>query len=365
MTRPLPELLATDGANVHPSRVPERTTPLAPHIENILDAARIAPSRDNLQPWRFVVDNESVSFMVDHERDRSPANADGRMARIAIGAAIECTLLRAGRMGAIVKFQPPRPGALATITYSSPKRFPEPDKALVRRVTNRHLYDGRPVDDATFAWLREATPALDAARTLWFGRERVRTLGPILEEGETVFVSDERNREAIFAAVRFDVRDREEVTQGLSVGCLELSMSERVTFDALRRTPKERLESMGLFAKLGARARRLIESASGVCVVTTSGSDPSADVAAGRSMQRAWLALTRRGLVGHPMSSIPALEASGDTSDRVAAVVASLRSAFPSIERGSRIALVLRFGWAPASTARVRRLALADSVATE
>lgn len=337
---------------------------MAPHIERILDAARIAPSRDNLQPWRFVVDEESVSFMIDHERDRSPANADGRMARVAIGAAIECALLRAGRMGATVRFQPPRAGALATITFSSPKRFPEPDKALLRRATNRHLYDGRPVDDATFAWLREATPALESARMLWFGRERVRTLGPIVEEGETLYVADQRNRDAVLAAVRFDVRDREEVTHGLSVGSLELSASERAIFDTLRRGPNERLESMGVFVKMGARARRLMESASGVCVVTAVGSEPATDVAAGRLMQRAWLALTRRGLVAQPMSSIPALEAMADAGERANEVVANLRAAFPNMERGSRIAVMMRIGWAPAATARVRRLPLEDSVAT-
>jgi nitroreductase len=337
--------------------------PLAPHIERILDAARIAPSRDNLQPWRFVVEGETVSFMVDHERDRSPANTGGRMARIAVGAAIECALLRAGRMGTIVRFQTPRPGALATITFASPKRVPEPDKALIRRASNRHLYDGRPLDDASFAWLREATPALESARTVWFGRERVRTLGPIVEEAEELFYADAENRAAALAAIRFDVRDREEVAQGMSLGCLELSASDRVNFDTLRRTPEERLAAMGIFKKIGARARRLVESASGVCVLTSSGTDAAADVAVGRSMQRAWLALTRRGLVAQAMSAIPALEATSAANERVAAVLAATRAAFPSVDRGSRIALFLRFGWAPTPTVRVRRLALEDSVA--
>ena len=344
-------------------RVPDTSLPLLPHIERILDAARIAPSRDNLQPWRFVVEGETVSFMVDHERDRSPANTGGRMGRIAVGAAIECALLRAGRMGTIVRFPPPRAGALATITFTAPKRFPEPDKALIRRATNRHLYDGRPVDDATFAWLREATPPFESARTVWFGRERVRTLGPILEEAEELFFADQENRQAALAAVRFDVRDREEVTQGMSLGCMELSAPERVTFDTLRRTPQERLAAMGVFKKTGARARRLIESASGVCVLTASGTDPAADVAVGRSMQRAWLALTRRGLVAHPMSSIPALEAIPAGDERIAAVLAATRAAFPSVDKGSRIALLMRFGWAPPPTVRVRRLPLEDSVA--
>ncbi|HEY6459635.1 MAG TPA: hypothetical protein VIY73_05765, partial [Polyangiaceae bacterium] len=251
--------------------MPKSLPSIAAHVDRILDAAHLAPSHDNLQPWRFAVDGETISFLVDHERDRSPGNAHGRVARIAVGAALECALLRAGRMGATVRFLPARPGALVTISVSSPKRVVEPDKALVRRVTNRRLYDGRPLDDATFAWLQQATPALESTKTVWFGRERVRTLGPIVAEGEALLYRDPQAREAALRAMRFDVRDNEEVAQGLSVGSLELGTAERQAVDALRKTPQERLESMGAFDKMGAYARRLMESASGVCIVATPG----------------------------------------------------------------------------------------------
>jgi nitroreductase len=346
---------------------------LLPHVERILDAARIAPSYDNMQPWRFLVEGSTVSFLVDHERDRSPANATGRMARIAVGAALECALLRAGRMGSAVHFLPPRANALVTLTLDEARHSPEPDKALVRRATNRHVYDGRAIDDATFGWLHEATPALDGARTLWFGRERVRSLAPIAEEGEALFYADARAREAALRAVRFDVRDREEVSQGMSVASLELSASDRMTLDALRKTPADRLVAVGPFKKMGARAQRLVASASGICVVATRGTEPAADVAAGRSMQRAWLALTRRGMVAQPMSALPTMETLLELDDqagvkpadreRTAALVASFRAAFPSVEQKERIVLLLRFGWAPASTARVRRLPLEESLA--
>jgi len=352
--------------------VSDSSRPILPHIERILDAARIAPSSGNMQPWRFVVDGDAVSFLIDHERDRSPANTDGRVARIAVGAALECALLRAGRMGATVHFETPRDGALVTLRITSPKRTPEPDKALVKRATNRQLYDGRPLDDATFAWLHEATPPLDGTRTLWFGRERVRVLGPIVEEGEALFYGEQHVRDAALRAVRFDVRDREEVSQGLSVGCLELSASDRMTLDALRTVPQDRLAAMGAFKKMGARARRLVESASGVCVIATRGSEPSTDVAVGRCMLRAWLTLTRRGLVAHPMTAIPALEtilelearAPGPLAERARATasVESLRAAFPSVEQGARIGLLMRIGWAAPPTSRVRRLALDDSI---
>ncbi len=344
-----------------------------PHIERVLEAARIAPSRDNAQPWRFVVSGETISFLVDAERDRVPHGAhehSSRMARLAVGASLECALLRAGRMGAVVRFEAPAPGALVTVTITHPRRVPEADKALMRRSTNRRAYDGRPVDDATFAWLAEATPVLDGARTSWFGRERVRTLGPILAEGEEQLYADAALRDRELEAVRFDARDREEVTRGLSVGSLELTSAERMTLDTLRHTPQDRLAAMGAFRKMGARAQRLVESASGVCVISTRGTDPASDVAMGRSLQRAWLALTRRGLAAQPMTAIPVLEAALEVEgaiadrDRAATVVQALRGAFPNLERESRIGAVLRFGWAPAPTAVVRRLPLEDSLAT-
>ena len=108
--------------------------------------------------------------------------------------------------------------------------------------------------------------------------------------------------------------------------------------------------------------------------MVSSASDPVSDVAVGRCMQRAWLALTRRGMVAQPMSTIPAFEAmlepqdggAGVTlaeRDRAAALVASFRAAFPSVERGARIGMLLRFGWASAPTSVVRRLPLEESVA--
>jgi hypothetical protein len=352
----------------------EPDRPIPSHVERILDAARIAPSLDNLQPWRFVVEGETISFLVDHERDRTSPISGGRMARVAVGAALDCALLRAGRMGATVRFEAPRNGALVTISVSAPKRIPEPDKALLKRATNRQLYDGRPLDDATFTWLNEATPAVEGTRTLWFGRERVRILGPLVEQGEALFFGEPRAREAAMKAMHFDVRDREEVAQGMSVGCLELSSTERMTLDALRHLPQDRLAAMGAFAKMGARARRLVESASGVCVVTAPGSEPGADVTVGRCMQHAWLALTRKGLVAHPLMAIPVLETMLEAApgtgadgalvdrDRCAAAVESLRAAFPSVEKGSRIAVLMRVGWAPPPTSRVRRLPLEDSM---
>ena len=342
---------------------------LPPHVERILDAARIAPSWGNTQPWRFHVEGETISFFVDQERQPKYTPATGRFA---IGAALECALLRAGRMGATVRIEnPPDRNPLVRLTVSDAKRTPEPDKALIRRATNRRLYDGRAIDDATYAWLVEATAPLEGIRTHWFGRERVRTLGPLIEEAEALYYANPRLRETTLQTIRFDVRDREEVTRGISVGSLELTAGDRITVDALRHTSQDRLAATGAPQRMGARARRLVESASGVCIFTRpDGSDSLADVTVGRCLQRAWLALTRRGLVAQPLSVFHVLEGILAIEgwdllerERVESVLSRFKGAFPSVEKGSSISMLMRYGWAPAPTTLVRRLPLEESVA--
>jgi len=323
------------------------------HIERLLDAARTAPSHDNLQPWRFVVDGDTVSFGIDHERNASP---DGTMARIGLGAAIECACIAAARMGIVSRIQPPREGALVTMTLSEPKRLTDPDLSRARRATNRRLYDGRALDDATLRALRDAVPQRDLAQTHWFGRERVRALGPLMEQAEELVMLVPAMRERALAAVRFDVKDR-----GLPLASLELSTAERAALVGLRK-PIGAGMTASAAKTMGSRARRLMESASGVCIVTTTGTDPMADVDVGRTAQRVWMALTAKGLAAQPMTTMTSL-AVAEPDDRITALLAAFRGAFPNVPADSRIAFLMRFGFADPPTVRSGRYPLEESCA--
>jgi nitroreductase len=239
---------------------------LSEHIERVLDAPHLAPSHDNLQPWRFVVEGETISFHVDHERDRSPANAGGRIARIALGAALECAL--------------------------PPCRWDGSDGPHPRatRGRARHGLDLRP----------EAHPR---------ARQRARP---------------SHHQPA-----------------------------------SLRRT----------LDKLGAHARRLVESASAVCIVATPGTDAMSDVLVGRTMQRVarahppWLRRPLDERDSHHRSAPRRADRSAVRRSDARALVASFRAAFPGVDRASRIAFLMRVGQSPPPTTRVRRLPLGDSVA--
>lgn len=336
---------------------------MTPHIERVLEAARSAPSHNNAQQWRFTVDGDAVAFGLDLDR---AFGGDAIMARIALGAAVECACVAAARMGITPRPAPPREGALVELLFADPKRLADPDLSRTRRVTNRRIYDARALDDATLKSLRDATPKRDIAQTHWFGRERVRALAPIIEQAEELLY-DPARIETTLAPLRFDVKDKDIVEQGMSIGCLELGTAERTALATLRKPIGEGAAAAAR-RTLAGRARKQMESASGVCIVTTAGSDPMADVDVGRAVQRAWMVLTQKGMAAHPMMGLFALthgtaEPDADTIDqRVVPLMQAFRDAFPHVGKEERVAFLLRFGWADAPTCRTGRLPVEASV---
>src|SRR5437879_1416097 len=119
-------------------------------LEKLLAAAIRAPSGDNTQPWRFVVDAAAgrIALHLDETRDPSPMNSGQRMARIAVGAALENLLQTARKSGWTAELEE-APGALAVVRFVG-QAF-QPDVRLEslthieKRVTNRRLYEGRPI----------------------------------------------------------------------------------------------------------------------------------------------------------------------------------------------------------------------------
>ena len=113
-------------------------------LESLVSAAVRAPSGDNLQPWRFILDphKETISIHLDPTRDRSPINAGQRMSRIACGAALENLVRTAQRKDWQVFQDAPAIGALARIRLhpnSNASNTDYRDEALQRRWFKRGM----------------------------------------------------------------------------------------------------------------------------------------------------------------------------------------------------------------------------------
>jgi hypothetical protein len=340
-------------------------------VDSLLAAAVKAPSGDNTQPWRFRVDEQGRSILAepDHSRDPSPMNVGGRMSRIALGAALENILRAARGLGLDAELAPAPPPAMASVRLNGEagEGAAPAVAALAGRVTNRKAYDARPVAPDILEGLRGDTPDLDSVSTHWIvGADRLKDLGMVIGRADGTMFGDPSMRRGFLANVRFDAPDLEAVDEGLSLGSLELSGTDRVSLQVMKRVPDWFLKLGGASKVFASKARALVASSSGLCLVVAPDGADWTDLVVGRAMQRAWLSLASRGLAAQPMMSLCVLENARENGDEALRSalgernLAEIRDAFralvPEIGDG-RLAFLMRFGFAPPPTGRTGRLA--------
>ena len=309
-----------------------------------------------------------IAFFVDEARDPSPMNAGQRMARIAVGAALENVLRTAerNRWGAFLE-EPVAPAVATVRLEPGPQR--DIDPAIAARVTNRRPYDGQAVSAEILAKLKEQTPPLDDVVTHWMAdRQRLPPLADLIGRADAVMFGNPTMRKAFLANVRFDAAPDAEVDEGLSLASLELSRGERFGLRMMRWLPNWLLHAAGAMKTFAANTRRLVESAAGLCLVTAADRRPATDLVVGRAMQRAWLALTEQGLAAQPMMSMAVLENVLDQGspqvvtalgpERVQGLLSELRRLAGEVGDG-RLAYLLRWGYAGPVGGRTGRLPLA------
>ncbi len=136
--------------------------PLA--VDQALAAAVRAPSPQNTQPWRFVVDGPRIEVRLDRDRVLPIADPAGREARLACGAAL-CNLTLALRVNGVrgrVRIVPDAADRdlLAVVQIDGKVRPSTVDRklaeAVFRRHTNRRPLSDRAVPVAARALLRSA-----------------------------------------------------------------------------------------------------------------------------------------------------------------------------------------------------------------
>ncbi|HZU34496.1 MAG TPA: hypothetical protein VFA18_01235, partial [Gemmataceae bacterium] len=285
---------------------------MKPVLTFLLDAAVRAPSGDNTQPWRFQVDEDAscISFLLDEARDPSPMNAGQRMARIAVGAALENVIHTATAKGWQVELAAPSPPALAAVRVVCANQVTsEVDPTVAARLTNRRPYDCQPVPPAVLQRLMAKTPPMDGVDTHWIvDRQRLAVLACLIGRADGLMFGERHMRHAFLRNIRFDAPPAAEVEEGLSLASLELPSKSIFALRMLRWLPGWVLRSFGGLRAFASNAQRLVDSASGLCMITAPDDRCSTDLTVGRAMARAWLSLTTEGMSAQPMMSLVVLD---------------------------------------------------------
>ena len=281
----------------------------------IVAAALRAPWADNRPALRFEWRDGALEWLLTDTQDDLPHRR--WLALVACGAALENARLRAASLGLqLVHATAPdaQPALVARSRIASPLDRAAADLELAaqieRRCTNRRFYRrDRLMPAAELAIAAAAGPSW----TWLSGAARRRAL-TALRVAEAERFRRPRLHQELFEAIRFDVGWSATTTHGLPPGALEIERALRRPFAWLRH-PRvmSALTAFGVPAALGVRAADLPCRLAPRLAMIVDEAESDADdergraLAAGRALQRGWLAAAVNGVAMQPLAAVGAL----------------------------------------------------------
>lgn len=303
-------------------------------LARCVQAATLAPSLHNSQPWRFRIDGGQVEVYADRSRRLDVLDPDGRELMISLGAAV--FTLRAAMRGlgwipALSLLPDPDNGDLVARVRPQRPELPSPAAqqlaaAIACRHTNRGPFTAAAVPAHALEELHAAarhegatlTVAGSAARTTILG------LGRLAEHR----LRADGGYHAELGRWTRPAPGRRDGIPPVAVG----------PWDALERLP---IRDFGLVHPQPSRRRERFEAYPTIAVLTTGGDMPADWLRAGQALQRVLLVATRLHLATTPVSQ--------------PVEVPSIREVLSDTRRGQWAQIVIRFGYGRPTPATPRR----------
>ena len=335
-------------------------------VDTFMRAGMLAPSGDNLQPWRFGVDRPERRLLLgcDPRRDPSPMNDGDTMARISLGALVANVFLTH------LHNRRPLPAAsvhddgvveLRGVAFGAPPGEIPP--LLRRRYTDRGRYGGSVLSSDLSQAASEAARAFAAlARQLSVPAPEAALLrvhvvtqpallahvAAALTQADRWLFSHQAARSAFFEALRRGLQgEQQDAVEGLPIWTLKLGALERRMLRLTLRLPQRTVSWLGFARNVARRTRWLLRHTPALALITAPDWTKRTDVLLGLLTQLFWLELTKRHYVTQPMMALPVLrnmERGGllppQTCDPLEDAV---REAVPEVD-SDRLGFIMRIG---------------------
>jgi nitroreductase len=323
------------------------TTVIDPQLTKALRRAAVratrAPSVHNTQPWRFVLNADSLEIHADRSRQLHVLDPHARQLTLSCGCALfnaRAALSAAGRGVTVVRFpDPANTDLVARITVgASPAADEDPiaalEPAIDLRQTNRRQFSEKPVADDVVAALVDAA-AREGAVLLPIVRAEDRVATARLSQlADQVEITDPAYRAELRAWTSADP-GRDDGVPAMAVPHVDAGAGDDV--------PIRDFDTHGL-GQLPTQTRSSLNQC--LLLLGAHEDDPMAWLRAGEALERVLLEIADRGLAVSPLTQVV----------EVARTNALLRD---ELRLAMYPHVLLRVGYAPA-TPQTRRRRLVD-----
>lgn len=273
-------------------------------ITKILTAAAAAPSGDNSQPWRFVVQGKSIAFHYIPERDHPILNYEESGTLIALGAALQNAELEAlaqgyapqtvfcGAGSCVAVMELGEGGQLDVVSRSL-------QEAILKRHSNRKAYKKVPLSPEAKAAL--FNPPISKGHALRLAliedQETMRVISRALTTMEETALGNKSLHKLFFDDILWSAEENRAGKQGLYITTLELPPPAQAMFRLLKHWRFAQLLAAIGFPKMVAQTNaKQNAAASAFGVITAMHPQRATYLEIGKMLERIWLSAATQGL---------------------------------------------------------------------
>ena len=339
----------------------------------ILEKGILAPSADNLQPWKFRIDTNQIELLLDPERLKNFCDEGCSVPYISAGAVIENIRIAALDLGyeTVCRYFPNEKNvtlvAMVRFSATSQKNSWYLD-ALEKRVTNRKFYNPRKkITDDIYSQLSMSAKEESQARLIWIRREDpvYRKLTRLLGRADQLRFENNRLITELTDCLRFNQTEVNRTKDGLDLKTFEAGPGGNLLFRLITLWKNSTvLRLLGLSFVLGWYTQLQLWSSQAIGLLITNGDSAEDYVRGGEMMERLWHETTQLGLSLQPLEALPIfiinsnLTGSPDLTPKQREILERLKQDFyASFGINSRNGLILlfRIGYASLPSARSLR----------
>jgi hypothetical protein len=292
--------------------------------KKLIEAAILAPTPDNNQPWRFAVRDGRLLLFLDPARTL-PSDVNSMFDLVGLGAAIENACIAARQAGYEPRVDfgagvsPGQTAGTAAPQLSDPSRpvasiefapGGQPDPLypyLATRCTRRRLYSTKPVSAEALAQLSDAAQQWGAVRVDWVtDRAQISEMARLLAASDLIRFQYEPFHNELFRQLRFTAQEAEETRDGLDVRTLDLPPGAGWFLHKLKPWNRMRkVHQLGLGRLLTVPSALAVKRSGAVGLLSVDQPKPEPFLQGGMALERLWLTATSLNLALQPLGSLP------------------------------------------------------------
>lgn len=284
-------------------------------LRTILEKGILAPSGDNIQPWRFRLREDEIDIFLHHGHEKIHFFEVGNKSLyISAGAVIENIRVTAAHLGyqLLVSYlpDPQNLSQVATLRFEKVPQSGHPHSIVLdRRVTNRKFYSlKRKINPSVYEKLEGVASKEKGFRLFWLKKEdhRYSNLCRLIGAADQLRYENKKIHLEFIETIRFSDREAQKTRDGLNIKTFEAGPFGALLFRLVRSWNYLSILNyfgMSRLFNLYTQIEMQFSQAAGLIVADNCQLEDY--VRGGEVMERIWHEITAEGLAIQPMSALP------------------------------------------------------------